>query len=104
MNTQLKKGSLEMCVLRFIHKEDQYGYQLAQNVSAYFSIAEGTLYPLLRRLVKIGYLNTYFQESNEGPARKYYTLTESGIERMHALVEEWQIYSAAVNNILADTK
>ncbi len=104
MNAQLKKGSLEMCVLRFISNSDQYGYQLAQNVTHYFNIAEGTLYPLLRRLVKEGYLETYFQESREGPARKYYTLTEEGTKRMNFLVEEWEKYSKAVDRIISDTK
>ena len=46
------------------------------------TIAEGTVYPLLRRLVKSGELATYYQPSSEGPSRKYYSLTEQGLERL----------------------
>lgn len=54
MNVQFKKGALELIVLLIIKKEDQYGYSLVQNISRYMTIAEGTVYPLLRRLVKSG--------------------------------------------------
>ena len=104
MNVQLKKGSLTMIVLSFIGKEKQYGYQLAQNVSNYIEIAEGTLYPLLRRLVKEKYLKTTLEESTEGPARKYYELTEEGITYLNELVEEWMVYTKAVETILKETE
>ena len=57
MNVQFKKGALELIVLLIIKKEDQYGYSLVQNISRYMTIAEGTVYPLLRRLVKSGELS-----------------------------------------------
>ncbi len=103
MNVQLKKGSLTMIVLAFIGKEKQYGYQLAQNISNYIEIAEGTLYPLLRRLVKEEHLVTTLEESSEGPARKYYELTESGKEYLQTLVDEWGTYTEAVSQILNET-
>lgn len=103
MNVQLKKGSLTMIVLAFIGQEKQYGYQLAQNVSKYIEIAEGTLYPLLRRLVKEEHLSTTLVESSEGPARKYYELTESGKGYLQSLVKEWDIYTEAVTQILDET-
>lgn len=65
MNTQFKKGALELIVLLIIKREDQYGYSLVQNISRYMTIAEGTVYPLLRRLVKNGELSTYYQPSSE---------------------------------------
>ena len=68
MNVQFKKGALELIVLLII-KKDQYGYSLVQNISRYMTIAEGTVYPLLRRLVKSGELSTYYQPSTEGPSR-----------------------------------
>lgn len=104
MNTQLKKGTLEMLVLSYIRTETQYGYQLAQNISKHISIAEGTLYPLLRRLVKEGYLNTTLVESNEGPARKYYELTEEGDEHLSHLITEWLAFQDTVMKILKETK
>ncbi|MGM7680685.1 PadR family transcriptional regulator [Cytobacillus sp. Hm23] len=97
MNVQFKKGVLELCVLLLISKKDQYGYELAQNISNKIQMAEGTLYPLLRRLTKDEYVSTYLAESTEGPPRKYYSLTTKGRDYMTILVEEWQQFSKAVN-------
>jgi len=92
MNSQFKKGALELIVLLIIKKDDQYGYSLVQNISRHMSIAEGTVYPLLRRLVKNGELTTYYQPSTEGPARKYYRITDQGIQRLADLLQEWQLF------------
>ena len=96
MNSQFKKGALELIVLLIIKKDDQYGYSLVQNISRHMSIAEGTVYPLLRRLVKNGELTTYYQPSTEGPARKYYRITDQGIQRLADLLQEWQLFSDTV--------
>ena len=104
MNTQFKKGALELIVLLIIKREDQYGYSLVQNISRYMTIAEGTVYPLLRRLVKNGELSTYHQPSTEGPARKYYRLTDQGQERLALLKEEWQMFSNAVNTFVEESE
>ncbi len=92
MNSQFKKGALELIVLLIIKKDDQYGYSLVQNISRHMSIAEGTVYPLLRRLVKNGELTTYYQPSTEGPARKYYRITDQGIQRLADLLQECQLF------------
>jgi PadR family transcriptional regulator, regulatory protein PadR len=102
MNVQFKKGVLELCVLVLISKKDQYGYELAQNISKRIAVAEGTLYPLLRRLTKEDYFTTYLVESTEGPSRKYYTLTEKGREYMLELVEEWKQFSRGVNDLIGE--
>lgn len=93
---------LELCVLLLISKKDQYGYELAQNISSRIQVAEGTLYPLLRRLTKEGYLSTYLLESTEGPPRKYYSLTAIGLNYMHLLVREWQQFSRAVDEFIEE--
>ena len=59
VNIQFKKGVLELCVLVLINRQDRYGYELAQAVSKHIEVAEGALYPLLRRLVNDGYCTTY---------------------------------------------
>ncbi len=100
MNVQFKKGVLELCVLALINKKDQYGYELAQNISKKIEMAEGTLYPLLRRLTKEEYVTTYLQESTGGPPRKYYSLTKNGREYMHELISEWQQFSEAVQDFI----
>ncbi|WP_226668977.1 PadR family transcriptional regulator [Metabacillus litoralis] len=102
MNVQFKKGVLELCVLVLISQKDQYGYELAQNISKKIDVAEGTLYPLLRRLTKEDFFTTYLVESTEGPSRKYYTLTEKGREYMVNLVEEWQQFSSGVNQLIEE--
>ncbi|ELK46545.1 PadR family transcriptional regulator [Halobacillus sp. BAB-2008] len=87
-------------MLILIAEKDQYGYELAQNISEHMEIGEGSLYPLLRRLTKEAYLDTYMAPSREGPARKYYQLTEEGTQRMETLMEEWTRLAEAVNGLM----
>lgn len=102
MNVQFKKGALELCVLILISRKDQYGYELSQNISEKIQVAEGTLYPLLRRLTKEDYVSTYLAESSEGPPRKYYSLTDEGEKYMKALIGEWRQFSNAVNEFIME--
>lgn len=102
MNVQFKKGVLELCVLVLISKGDQYGYELVQNISQRIDIAEGTIYPLLRRLTKEGYFTTYLAESTEGPSRKYYSITDKGKQYMEELVREWKAFSKSVNDLIEE--
>lgn len=102
MNTQFKKGVLELCVLALLNKRDCYGYELVQSISTQIEISEGSVYPLLRRLNKEGYLTTYLQESTEGPPRKYYKLTDRGRSHFANLYHEWQQFSEGVERILKE--
>lgn len=100
MNVQLKKGVLELCVLSVLSKKDCYGYELISAISEHIKISDGTIYPILRRLTQEGYFTTYLQESQEGPPRKYYRLTDLGFEVKDELQREWVNFSASVNNII----
>lgn len=100
MNIQFKKGVLELCVLSLLGKKDFYGYELVEYISQYINISEGTIYPLLRRFRKEGYVSTYLKESNEGPPRKYYKLTSIGEEAYEELEIEWESFIDGVNSIL----
>lgn len=102
MNTQLKKGILELCVLAVLDKKDCYGYELVNEISKDIEISDGTIYPILRRLSKEGYFTTYLQESTEGPPRKYYRLTELGKETREKLTDEWENFVEKVDNILKE--
>lgn len=102
MNIQFKKGVLELCVLVMLCRRDYYGYELVHTISANIDIAEGTIYPLLRRLTKEGYFTTYLQESAEGPSRKYYQITEKGLEYKRVLLEEWSQFVSGVNNLIEE--
>jgi PadR family transcriptional regulator PadR len=100
MNTQLKKGILELCVLAVIDGKDCYGYELVNEISKNIEISDGTIYPLLRRLNQEGYFLTYLKESQEGPPRKYYSLTELGRNVKEKLLEEWCSFEDGVNSIV----
>ncbi len=102
MNTQFKKGVLELCVLALLNKQDRYGYELVQRISTQIEITEGSVYPLLRRLKKEGYLTTYLQESTEGPPRKYYQLTDQGKSHLFNLYREWKQFADGVSQILKE--
>ena len=100
MNIQFKKGVLELCVLSLLERKDFYGYELVEKISKFINISEGTIYPLLRRFRTEGYVTTYLEESQEGPPRKYYKLTERGKEVFEELELEWESFIDGVNNIL----
>jgi PadR family transcriptional regulator, regulatory protein PadR len=89
MNAQFNKSVLELIVLLIISKEDEYGYSLVKRISHKINISEGTVYPILRRLVKEKYLVSYHKESKEGPVRKYYRITNNGINKLNTLKCEW---------------
>lgn len=100
MNPQFKKGALTLCVLTLLQSGDQYGYDLIKQIGAIIPISEGTLYPILRRLKKDGYLTTYLVESESGPSRKYYKLTIEGNEYAHDLRDEWNFLVESVDELI----
>ncbi|MFA5603262.1 MAG: PadR family transcriptional regulator [Bacilli bacterium] len=103
MNIQFKKGVLELIVLVSVNKKDMYGYELIVEVSKIVDINEGTIYPLLKRLTNEKYFDTYLTESNEGPPRKYYKITNLGREKMDELVNHWSVFSESVNNFIKES-
>ncbi|EPY13703.1 MULTISPECIES: PadR family transcriptional regulator [Paenibacillus] len=102
MNVQFKKGVLELCVLALTAKKDCYGYELVEAISNKIEIAEGTIYPLLRRLTVDGVFSTYLKESTEGPPRKYYKLTERGREMLADLTDEWMRFTDGVYAVIEE--
>ena len=100
MSIQLKKGTLELCVLSLLSRADRYGFELVGAISAEITISEGTIYPLLKRIKDEGYVTTYLQESQEGPPRKYYRITDFGRATLQTLAAEWRSLAAGINNIL----
>jgi len=100
MNIQFKKGVLELCVLSLLNTRDYYGYELVEQISKFVNISEGTIYPLLRRFRTDGYVTTYLEESQEGPPRKYYRITDEGRKAYKELLEEWEAFTVGVNKII----
>ncbi|MCK4552230.1 MAG: PadR family transcriptional regulator [Tenericutes bacterium] len=81
MDSQQKKGLLELMVLASLKYDDSYGYDIKQNINDVMEISESTLYPILRRLDKQGFLETY-QTIYNSRVRKYYKITREGIEKL----------------------
>lgn len=102
MDTQFKKGVLELLVLLIVETEDKYGYELVEEVSSVINVKEGTIYPILKRLTNEKYFETYLKESTEGPPRKYYHLTELGKNRSVNLLREWKKFNKKVNNFIKE--
>ncbi len=102
MNPQFKKGVLDLCVLAALKRRDAYGYELADKISKSIEIAEGTLYPLLRKLKEDGLCETYLSDESGGPPRKYYKLTEAGKRAEALLRQEWLSFVRQVNDILLE--
>lgn len=103
MNIQLKKGTLELCVLSMLAREDMYGFELVGTISAHIEISEGTIYPLLKRIKDEGFVTTYLRESQEGPPRKYYRITDYGRRTKNELEQEWHRLVTGMNKILEGT-
>ena len=104
MNTQLKKGILDMLVLAMLERTDRYGFELVERVSRHVLIAERTIYPLLKRLRDDKLVVTYLQESNMGAPRKYYRLTAEGRSYLSELKAEWNEMRAAVDRLLEEAE
>ncbi|MCC3375315.1 PadR family transcriptional regulator [Cohnella sp. REN36] len=99
--SQVRRGLLEYCILQLIGREPRYGYELVTVLSRWepLAVTEGTLYPLLRRLLKDQIIESYWQESESGPPRKYYRLTETGRSLTDKMSGEWRKIDGAVRQI-----
>ena len=90
VKAQMRKGILEYCILAILSREDSYAPKIiAELKQAEMIVVEGTLYPILTRQKNAGLLTYRWEESPQGPPRKYYTLTEMGREYLTTLDEAW---------------
>lgn len=88
MDSQLKRGFLEACVLASMLEHDSYGYQIIREVPEALELSESTLYPVLRRLETFGRLTGYSVEYN-GRLRKYYRITGEGRKQVEEFIADW---------------
>lgn len=100
--SQMRRGLLELCILSILDAGPSYGYEIVSRLSASPALAsgEGTVYPLLRRLKKLGWLETTWRESDAGPPRQYYQLSREGKSYLEALRTEWSKLASSVDAIL----
>ena len=104
--SQIKRGTLEFCILLMIRRRPSYGYEIITTLEQYPIMAakENTIYPLLRRLLKEGYISSSWQESVEGlPPRKYYAMTDKGLEYLAAMSLEWEHLLDAIEEMKGES-
>jgi PadR family transcriptional regulator PadR len=100
VKSQMRKGTLEYCILLLLRREPAYTSDIIQKLEqAKLIVVEGTLYPLLTRLKNSGLLSYQWVESNQGPPRKYYLLTELGEEFLKELENSWDELNNAIEHI-----
>lgn len=104
MNTQFKKGILDLCILYVIHEHEMYGFEIIEKLSTLLDVNENTIYPILRRLTEQELFETYTKVNKLGADRKYYRITEKGIEQMNTYLREWYQFIDNVNKILKEKK
>ena len=100
VRAQMRKGVLELCILRVLGGTEAYASDLLDKLrNADMLVVEGTLYPLLTRMKNAGWLDYRWEESKSGPPRKYYRLTDMGQEILSDLNREWLAFTEAVASL-----
>jgi len=102
---QMRRGTLEYCVLALLRDTRRYGFDLVRALSSVDGMvtSEGTIYPLLTRLRKDGLVKSSWVESSSGPPRRYYSLTSKGERALTTFATEWARFRDAVDQLMAGT-
>ena len=101
MDIQIKRGLLDVAVLSAIKNEDSYGYRIIKDLKPYMEISESTLYPILRRL-EAGEFLTVKDTIHNGRVRKYYRITEKGLEKINSFKNEWKEIMLVYNFVVKE--
>lgn len=101
---ELKRGSLELIVLHLLAPEEAYGYEivskLTKQTSGALEVTDGTLYPVLYRLERAGFVDVRWETPERGVPRKYYRLTDAGRAELVQLTDEWTTFATAMAKLL----
>jgi len=99
--TEMLKGVLEGCVLEVISRKPTYGYDITQQLRklGFTDVVEGTVYTILVRLEKNGFVDIEKKPSEVGPPRKFYSLTEAGHNELAVFWEKWKFVSSKINEL-----
>lgn len=101
---ELKKGSIQLCLLALLSKEEKYGFQVLHELrdksNGFFDLKEGTLYPALWRLEERGFVESRWQEPESGMPRKYYQLTDRGRTALAEALAIWDAMTAGAERVL----
>jgi PadR family transcriptional regulator, regulatory protein PadR len=100
--TQMRRGTLEYCVMALLAGGERYGFELVKTLGEVDGMvtSEGTVYPILARLRRDGLVETTWRESSTGPPRRYYELTDAGRDALEAFVAEWRRFRDAVDHVV----
>ncbi|MBQ7575621.1 MAG: PadR family transcriptional regulator [Bacteroidales bacterium] len=100
IRTQMRKGLLEYCILRILSNEEAYASSIIEALKgAKMIVVEGTLYPLLIRLKNQQLLSYRWEESTQGPPRKYYMITDKGREQLAEMDAAWNELVESINHL-----
>lgn len=99
---QMRRGTLQYCVLALLASEERYGFDLVRDLAAVDGMvtSEGTIYPLLSRLRRNGLVDSHWRESPSGPPRRYYSLTDTGRRALGDFRQEWGRFRTAVDTLV----
>ncbi|EEG78606.1 PadR family transcriptional regulator [Dethiobacter alkaliphilus] len=102
--SQFLRGTLEGCLLKIIETDETYGYEIATKLKSYGfqDISEGTIYPLLLRLEKNGFIESIKRASPQGPQRKYYYLTEAGETELSDFYGLWSEIRNSIDRLFRE--
>ncbi len=105
---ELRRGSLELIVLHLLSRGEAYGYEIASTLSertgGAIEVTDGTLYPVLYRLERAGFVSVRWDTSGRGVPRKYYALTDAGQLQLGELTREWRAFAGAMSELLDQDK
>ncbi len=99
---QMRRGAIEYCVLALLRDRERYGFELTRALAESDGLvsSEGTVYPLLARLRQDELVETFWQESAQGPPRRYYRLTKKGREALETFVVQWNSFRNTVDTLI----
>jgi DNA-binding PadR family transcriptional regulator len=104
----MRKGSTTVLILSLLTEQPMYGYQMAKDLASrsggIFEFKEGTLYPALHRMEKNGLLTSYWEVVEEGPSRKYYSITDKGRDMLARKSRDWSDFARALLQVLEGVK
>lgn len=100
----MRTGSTAVMILRLLAEKPMYGYQIVKELQTrsegYFDLEQGTLYPALHRLEKDGLVSSQWEVVEDGPSRKYYTITEAGQAELAKSAQQWTDFSRNLLKLL----
>ena len=106
--SELKRGTIELILLKLLEKEDMYGYRIVASLEErggdVFRVKEGTLYPVLYRLEDNGFIDSYRSNPKRGVPRKYYKLTEAGSAQLKQLLDEWKKFASVIDGLISNVE